>query len=116
MCCTVVILTTVDKGVKMAFITISGFPCSGKSRRAEQLRAHLERRLEDPSYEGPQLKVVVVSDDTLNIPRSVYDGEHAFRTSSATEKITGLQMVEQKNLHGVHCSPQCRGRWARILS
>lgn len=59
----------------MAFITISGFPCSGKSRRVEQLRAHLQARFKDPVYEGPELKVVVVSDETLNIPRSVYGGK-----------------------------------------
>ena len=62
----------------MAMITISGYPCSGKSRRVEQLRSHLEARLQDPSYDGPQLKVVVVSDDSLNIPRSVYAGNAIF--------------------------------------
>ena len=65
----------------MAFITISGYPCSGKSRRAEQLRAHLAARLQDPSYDGPQLKVVVVSDDSLNIARDVYNGEHVFESN-----------------------------------
>ncbi|EIN11621.1 chromatin associated protein KTI12 [Punctularia strigosozonata HHB-11173 SS5] len=57
----------------MALITVSGYPSSGKTRRAEQLRAHLEQRLADPSYIGPKLKVVVVSDDTLSLPRSVYN-------------------------------------------
>ncbi|KAI0769751.1 chromatin associated protein KTI12 [Trametes elegans] len=61
----------------MAFITISGYPSSGKTRRAEQLRAHFETRLQDPSYEGPKLKVVVVSDDSLNISRSVYNDGRA---------------------------------------
>ncbi|GJE97735.1 chromatin associated protein KTI12 [Phanerochaete sordida] len=56
----------------MALITISGYPCSGKTRRAHQIKAALERRLEDPSYAGPQLKVVIVSDDTLNISRDAY--------------------------------------------
>ena len=59
----------------MAFITITGYPSSGKTRRAEQLRAHLEARLQDPAYEGPKLKVVVVSDDNLNISRTVYSGK-----------------------------------------
>ncbi|KAM5540260.1 hypothetical protein V8D89_006079 [Ganoderma adspersum] len=61
----------------MAFITISGFPCSGKSGRVEQLRARLEARFKDPLYEGPQLKVVVVGDDTLNISRNVYNDGRA---------------------------------------
>ena len=59
----------------MAFITISGYPASGKTRRAEQLKQHFERRLQDPAYDGPPLKVVIVSDDSLNLPRSVYNGE-----------------------------------------
>ena len=49
----------------MALITIAGYPSSGKTRRAEQIKLDLERRLEDPSYAGPKLKVVIVSDDTL---------------------------------------------------
>ena len=59
----------------MAFITISGYPASGKTRRAEQLKQHFERRLQDPDYDGPPLKVVIVSDDSLNLRRSVYNGK-----------------------------------------
>ncbi|KAI0675171.1 chromatin associated protein KTI12 [Trametes maxima] len=67
----------------MAFITLSGYPSSGKSRRAEQLRIRLESRLQDPSYEGPNFKVVVVSDDSLNIPRSVYSDGRAEKPARA---------------------------------
>lgn len=59
----------------MALITISGYPCSGKTRRAESIKAFLEDRLKDPSYAGPALKVVSISDDTLGLDRSAYDGE-----------------------------------------
>lgn len=58
----------------MALITITGYPSSGKSRRVQQLRDHLENKLVDPGYHGPTLKVVVLSDDGLNLARSVYDG------------------------------------------
>lgn len=58
----------------MALITISGFPCSGKTQRAEQLRRALEARLQDSSYTGPSLKVSVLSDDTLNVSRDAYKG------------------------------------------
>jgi len=58
----------------MALITITGFPTSGKSRRAQQLKGYLESRLADPEYHGPTLTVVVLSDDSLNLSRSVYDG------------------------------------------
>jgi len=59
----------------MALITISGYPSSGKSRRASQIKAHLETRLTDQNYNGPKLKVSVISDDTLGIGREAYGGE-----------------------------------------
>lgn len=59
----------------MALVTISGYPCAGKSRRATQIKDHLERRLADPMYTGPSLNVTLFSDDTLHLPRSSYDGE-----------------------------------------
>lgn len=58
----------------MALITISGFPCSGKSRRAQQLKAGLEAQLRDSEYQGPSLKVEIISDDALNVDRIVYGG------------------------------------------
>jgi len=58
----------------MALITFSGYPSSGKTRRAIQLKDHLDRRLADPSYSGlGGQKVVVLSDDSLNIDRSSYN-------------------------------------------
>ncbi|KAF7970384.1 hypothetical protein HWV62_24245 [Athelia sp. TMB] len=57
----------------MALITISGYPCSGKTRRAQQIKSQLEQRLADPTYEGPKLKVCIVSDDTLSLGRNAYD-------------------------------------------
>jgi protein KTI12 len=59
----------------MALITISGYPCSGKTRRAEQIQTLLEQHLKDSNYEGPLLKVVCLSDDTLSLKRTSYDGE-----------------------------------------
>ncbi|KAI0339827.1 chromatin associated protein KTI12 [Trametopsis cervina] len=56
----------------MALITISGFPCSGKTRRAAQIKTALETCLKDPDYAGPKLKVVVLSDVDLNIARDAY--------------------------------------------
>ena len=56
----------------MALVTISGYPCSGKSTRADQLRKHLQARLSDSSYEGPQLKVVVLSDSPRPGKEQVY--------------------------------------------
>lgn len=56
----------------MALVTFSGYPSSGKSRRAIQLKEHLDRRLADPS--STDLQVVVLSDDSLSIDRSSYNG------------------------------------------
>ncbi|KAI0745976.1 chromatin associated protein KTI12 [Earliella scabrosa] len=82
----------------MALITISGYPCSGKSQRAEQLRAHLEAKLQDPSYEGPQLKVVVISDDTLNISRSVYNDGRAEKPARASLFTAMQRQMDQDTI------------------
>ena len=60
----------------MALVTISGYPCSGKTRRAEQIKLALENRLQSPDYAGPKLKVTVLSDDVLNISRDAYKGQY----------------------------------------
>ncbi|KAJ6499385.1 chromatin associated protein KTI12 [Mycena sanguinolenta] len=51
----------------MALVTFSGYPASGKSTRAAQLKLQLDHILPD------HLSAVVVSDESLNIPPSVYD-------------------------------------------
>ncbi len=58
----------------MAFITISGFPSSGKSTRTQQIKAHLEAKIKNPEYSGPLKQVIVLSDDSLGISRTAYDG------------------------------------------
>lgn len=58
----------------MALITVTGYPCSGKTQRANQIKAALESRLQDPSYSGPQLKVKILSDDELSLSRDAYKG------------------------------------------
>ncbi|KAN0134033.1 Chromatin associated protein KTI12 [Lactarius tabidus] len=67
----------------MALVTFSGYPCSGKTRRATQLKDHLESRLADPSYSGSPLKVIVLSDDTLNIDRSSYNDSRSEKPARA---------------------------------
>ncbi|KII92260.1 hypothetical protein PLICRDRAFT_154662 [Plicaturopsis crispa FD-325 SS-3] len=57
----------------MALITISGYPSSGKTRRAHQIKDSLEKRMQDESYVGPKLKVIIVSDDSLHLARTAYD-------------------------------------------
>ncbi|CUA66597.1 Protein kti12 [Schizosaccharomyces pombe 972h-] [Rhizoctonia solani] len=57
----------------MALITLSGFPSSGKTRRADQLKAYLEQKLQEDHEETRGWNVSVLTDESLNIPRSSYD-------------------------------------------
>lgn len=57
----------------MALITFSGYPCSGKTTRAIQIKESLEHHLQDASYQGPLKRVTILSDDLLNLDRAVYD-------------------------------------------
>ncbi|EIW83086.1 chromatin associated protein KTI12 [Coniophora puteana RWD-64-598 SS2] len=68
----------------MALVTISGYPCSGKSRRADQIKQHLEARLDAQEYAGPKLKVVILSDDTLNIDRTSYSDSRSEKPARGT--------------------------------
>jgi len=63
----------------MALVTISGFPCSGKTTTAQQIRASFEQLLQDENYQGPLSKVVLLSDDTLDLSRSAYNGEYTLK-------------------------------------
>ena len=68
-------LLTSDPKTIMALVTIVGYPCSGKSKLAEELVKDFQARLSSPEYTGPKLDVVLVSDDTSHVSRSVYDSE-----------------------------------------
>lgn len=61
----------------MALVTVSGFPCSGKSSRVDQLRSHLQSALAHPDYAGPKYKIEVISDTSLSIARTAYNDSRA---------------------------------------
>ncbi|PPQ70687.1 hypothetical protein CVT24_000169 [Panaeolus cyanescens] len=63
----------------MALITISGYPASGKSTRAQQIQNWINQKIQDKSYNGPIKHVQVISDHSLQIHPQAY-------ASSATEK------------------------------
>ncbi|KAI9635936.1 chromatin associated protein KTI12 [Dioszegia hungarica] len=67
----------------MALITISGFPCSGKSTRALQLQQDFLARLSSPEYTGPKLRVIIVDDESNHVPRSVYDSSISEKSGRA---------------------------------
>lgn len=81
----------------MALITISGYPCSGKSQRATQIKQHLESRLADPSYKGPTLSVVVLSDDNLNIDRSAYNGMFSRTTGLEGQLVNAIECLDSRS-------------------
>jgi protein KTI12 len=63
----------------MAMVTMCGYPCSGKSTRAQQLAAFFDRKLADPStpthLQRALRRVVVVNDEGLSISKHAYDGQ-----------------------------------------
>ncbi|KAI1824851.1 chromatin associated protein KTI12 [Xylaria intraflava] len=75
----------------MPLIIVTGYPASGKSTRATQLHKYLSERIEaaTPSGATPKYRLHLISDQTLSIPRSVYDlsalPAHA-RSANASEK------------------------------
>jgi hypothetical protein len=73
----------------MALVTFSGYPSSGKTRRAIQLKEHLNRRLADPSCNALR-QVIVLSDDSLNIDRSSYNGTVPLPLRLPCQSITML--------------------------
>jgi len=69
---------------EMALITISGYPSSGKSRRVTQLQGYLTTQLQCPMYEGPYHTIEVISDDTVDLERSVYDESRSEKPARGT--------------------------------
>ncbi|KAI1327830.1 chromatin associated protein KTI12 [Xylariaceae sp. FL0255] len=67
-------------------IIISGFPTSGKSTRASQLHTYLTERIKTSTK---KYRLHLISDQTLSIPRSVYDLSSVpahVRSANASEK------------------------------
>lgn len=58
----------------MALITVVGFPCAGKSSRAAELRDYLLGKVLTEEYTGPIKNIHIISDHSLGIPPSVYNG------------------------------------------
>lgn len=60
----------------MQLIIMTGLPTSGKTTRAQELVAYLKSRIASsspPPAPGSPSRVHLISDDTLSIPRAVYD-------------------------------------------
>lgn len=88
----------------MALVTISGYPCSGKTRRAEQIKRALEQRLQSTTYTGPRLKVSILSDDTLNLSRTSYNGQRL----SPTPHPALYKLNPPSQRHSIREASSCR--------
>lgn len=58
-------------------VTVCGYPCAGKSTRAQQLATFLEAKLAHPSTPAhlKPRKVIIVNDESLSLSKRVYDGQ-----------------------------------------
>ncbi|KAI0841776.1 chromatin associated protein KTI12 [Hypoxylon sp. FL0890] len=74
----------------MPLIIVTGFPTSGKTTRAKQLHDYLSERIRESSPSTPpRYRLHLISDQTLSIPRSVYDLSATpahVRSANASEK------------------------------
>ncbi|GAA5912780.1 Kti12p [Sporobolomyces salmoneus] len=70
----------------MALVTISGFPCAGKTTRARQLENHLSARLSQPDCPAHlvKAKVLVINDESLSLSKAVYDDGRAEKPARAS--------------------------------
>lgn len=66
-----------DPSTRMALVTVSGFPCSGKTTRARQLAAYFSKRAAEVAESSGTAKydVVLVDDEGCHVTRAAYDGE-----------------------------------------
>jgi protein KTI12 len=55
----------------MPLIIMSGFPCSGKTRRAEEIKKFFEERCK---AENKKLRIHIVNDEVLGISKLAYKG------------------------------------------
>ncbi|KAL0068714.1 kti12, chromatin associated [Marasmius tenuissimus] len=66
----------------MALITISGYPASGKSTRALQIKQFLDQKLAEEAQHS-HLTTSILSDHSLNIARDVYNDSRSEKPARA---------------------------------
>ncbi|ODV92728.1 hypothetical protein CANCADRAFT_1324 [Tortispora caseinolytica NRRL Y-17796] len=76
----------------MPLIVVTGYPCSGKTRRSEQLRTLLEEAVAKADLPVRKYKVHVVNDEILGYSRDQY------RESKDEKMIRGAEMSAVKKL------------------
>ena len=56
----------------MPLIIITGYPCSGKTTRALEVKKLLEAKAKATTAEP--IKIEIINDESLHIPKSAYKG------------------------------------------
>lgn len=88
----------------MALVTISGYPCSGKSTRAHEIARDFERRIAESSAASgstaPKYSVVVVDDDGCHVTRAAYDGAYVPDDEAEEQSDTARQGCVSKTETG----------------
>ncbi|GAA6060825.1 hypothetical protein JCM10212_005243 [Sporobolomyces blumeae] len=109
----------------MALVTLSGYPCSGKTTRAHQLERYLSHRLALPDC-PPALKlakVKVINDESLSLAKSVYDDGRAEKPAraalfSAMQRFLGpdtIVIVDAMNyIKGSRYQMYCQAREVQV--
>ncbi|KAF8536676.1 chromatin associated protein KTI12 [Trichophaea hybrida] len=71
----------------MPLIIISGYPCSGKTTRAQQIASYFHDRIASspPNTRETRLRVHLVNTESLSLPRTVYRDARAEKEARATE-------------------------------
>jgi protein KTI12 len=56
----------------MPLITITGYPTSGKSQRANEIKEYLAKKLAE---ENKSYRIHVINDESLHVPKDAYKGK-----------------------------------------
>lgn len=68
----------------MPLIVLTGYPSSGKSKRATEIAEYLRNRLQ---AENRSMKIHVVNDESLNVSKSAYKGSKWERDNAPQRRL-----------------------------
>ncbi|PLW05195.1 hypothetical protein PCANC_21265 [Puccinia coronata f. sp. avenae] len=69
----------------MALVILSGFPCSGKTTRAHQIKEMLESKLAQEANDHVAMRnVAIINDELLGVTRSAYDESKSEKVARAS--------------------------------
>ncbi|KAA8912490.1 chromatin associated protein KTI12 [Sphaerosporella brunnea] len=84
----------------MPLIIISGYPCSGKTTRANQIAAYFNERIAAaaPGSRESRLRVHIVNTESLSLSRIVYRDARAEKEARATEYSTIKRLLSKDDV------------------